>query len=58
MVGDHQKSRHSAAARMEEPEEQHPSGIRYRAFLCERSMFAFGVAVDVGNGGGTWIVQK
>src|ERR1700758_5101126 len=57
MVGNHEKPRRHAPARVEEPQKEHARGIGDRPFLCKRTVFAFSVAVHVGNGGYAWIRQ-
>ncbi|MGA7201108.1 MAG: hypothetical protein WBX26_04710 [Candidatus Cybelea sp.] len=36
---------------MVKPQEEHSRGIRERTFLCKGPVFAFGVTMDVGDGG-------
>jgi hypothetical protein len=58
VIGDHQKPRRTAAARMEKPKEKHTRGIRDGTFFSKRSVFALGVAVNVGDGRDAWVAQK
>jgi hypothetical protein len=43
---------------VEEPKEKHTRGIRDGTFFSKRSVFALGVAVNVGDGRDAWVAQK